>query len=88
MTMTTPLMGPAFTPWGRFQLLSLALDNVPPEHAAEVLPLVMSAAIVVIRQVRGERSPAEAYAHVERAWAVVEHVTTPAPPPVENGRTE
>lgn len=87
--MTMTLTGPAFSPWGRFQLLSLALEAVPREAAAEVLPLVVTAAVVVIRHARGERSYADACAHIEAARAALERAhraATPTPPPVENRR--
>ncbi len=79
--MNTALMGPAFEPCERFYLLSLAIEEVAPEHAAEVLPVVTSAAMIVVRQIMGKATHAEAYAHVERARVVImeRRQTVPAP---------
>lgn len=88
--MTTPtLRGPAFEPWERFMLLDRAVQEVPTEHAAAVLPLVTMTAMVVIRQLMGQRTRAEAYAYVERARAAIETArrATPTPPHAENRRS-
>ena len=65
------LAGPAFEPWERFMLLERALEDLPPERAAEVLPVVVRTAMVVVRHVRGSITHAEAYAHVERARVLI-----------------
>ncbi len=78
-------MGPAFKPSDRFYLLALVLEDVPPECAAELLPVVTSTAMVVVRQLRGKVTHAEAFAHVERARVAIETArrsATPRPPPV------
>ena len=61
------LTGPAFRPWDRFWMLDRLCEEVPPERAAEVLPLVTSTAMVVIRHVLGRVTDAEAFAHIDRA---------------------
>lgn len=47
------LKGPAFRPWDRFWMLDRLCEEVPPDRAAEVLPLMTSTAMVVIRHVLG-----------------------------------
>lgn len=54
-------------PWERFMLLSHAIDDVDPTRAAPLLPLVASAACVVIRLQQGKATQAEALAAIERA---------------------
>lgn len=82
--MSALLTGPAFRPRDKFYLLSLALEGVGPEHAAELLPLVTSAAMVVVRQLEGSVTDAEAYAHIRRVHLALEtaRLATPAPPTV------
>lgn len=59
-------------PWERFALLTHAVEEVPPERAADVLPVVTDAAMRVLRQVLGKITKAEALAAVERARVAVE----------------
>lgn len=77
--MSAPLTAPAFEPWERFMLLSLAVEEVPPERAAEVLPHITTTAMVVVRQIMGQRTLKEAYAHVERARVAIEAARRPSP---------
>jgi hypothetical protein len=72
------LTGPAFAPCDRFYLLSIALEDVGAEHAAELLPLVTSAAMVVVRHMRGQVTDAEAYAHIDRARLAIFSARRPA----------
>ncbi len=83
--MSELLTGPALDPSERFYVLTLKLEDVDPQHAAELLPLVARTANVVLRQVRGQVTHAEADAHIARANRAVDAVrrTTPAPPNVE-----
>ena len=65
---------PKFEPWERFMLLSHAVEEmiIPPARAAEVLPHVTSAAMVVVRQLMGSKTRAEAYFAIERACSAAE----------------
>jgi hypothetical protein len=60
-------MGPAFEPWERFMLLDLMCEEVPADRAAEVLPIITRTAMVIVRQVQGRVTHAEADAHLARA---------------------
>ncbi len=57
---------PAFEPWERFMMLSnVLLEDLAPEEAAELLPMVTSTAMLVVRQVMGQRTRAEAFFAIE-----------------------
>jgi len=77
-TSSTLLTAPAFDPWEKFMLLSRLIEEVRPERAAEVLPFVASAAFVVVREMRGQITRAEAEAHLERARAACMDARQPA----------
>lgn len=64
-------------PHERFMLLASALEEVPPERAADVLSVSMSAACIVLRQVLGKVDKASAYAAVDRARVAVSLARSP-----------
>lgn len=72
-------------PWERFMLLDRAIEEVPPERAAEVLPLVTSTAMTVIRQLMGQKTQLEAFAAIERTRELVEAARKPQPAPLAKG---
>lgn len=59
-------------PWERFMLLSHAVEDVPAEAAAEVLPLMTDCAMRVVRSLMGHITQAEAYAAIERTRIAIE----------------
>jgi hypothetical protein len=82
-----PREPPHFQPWERFMLLSHALEEVPSELGGELLVPLSSCAMIVVRQLMGQKEHIEAYYAIERLRLAVEERRR-RPEPVNRGTME